>query len=258
MLVMDIEPNKESFLARLKESNFSPSTLIADAQALQEILWYLDEERTREIVTEVLTPEKTTRLEAEQIITNLAKLYPLSKALVMEIMSARLKPKYPDGKTLYSDAEFLEGFDVAKNMRDEIVATFNEVENKIYRLTKEVTDYKRKLENLKADRAALEKQSKALRNIAEERDKVQAQIDQLRIDTDANKLKQQIDDLNVEKNQLESKLAEHKLKMDNRKKNIRDLKAELKNLEQHSDAKEEVRLIKELFKKFPQDAEDGK
>lgn len=255
---MDFEPSKESFLARLKESDFSPSTLIEDVQTLQEILWYLDEERTGEIVKEILAPEKTPRLDAEQIITNLAKLYPLSRAIIMKIMSPLRKPKYPDGKTLYRDAEFLDGFDVAKIMRDEIVATFNEVENRILHLTRDVQDYKRKLENLKADRAALERQAAALRNIAEERDAVQAQVDQLRIDTDEKKLKKQIDDLNAEKNQLENKLAGHRLKIENREKSIRDLKAELKDLEKNSNSNDEVRLIKELFKKFPNDAEDGK
>ena len=255
---MDFEPSKESFFERLKSSDFAPSNLLEDVQALQEILWYLDERRAREIATEILTPEKTNRAEAKQIITNLAKLYPLSGALVKKIMSFLRKPNYPDGKELFRDTEFLDGFDVAKVMRDEIVATFNDVENRIFHLTKEVQDYKRKLENLTADKVTLERQAATLRTVAAERDNLQAQVDKLRLDTDENRLKQQMDELNAERNRLEAMRAEHLAQINQCEKSIRDVKTELQDLEKRSNNTEEVRLIKELFKIFPPDAEDSK
>lgn len=253
---MDFEPNKESFLERMKSADFNPATLSEDVQALREILWYVDEERVREMVAEILTPEKTKRADAEQIITNLAKLYPLSRPLIMKIMSSLRKSNYGDGTPLYRDAEFLEGFDVAKLLRDEIVKTFGEVANKIGRLTKEVQEYKKTLESLKADRIQLERQSLALRKVAAERDQVQAQVDQLKIDTDENKLRKQMADLREEKNRLESTKAEQLAEIEKQEKSIRDVKAELKDLQGRSNSAEEIRLIKELFEKFPDSAED--
>ena len=255
---MDFEPNKESFLERMKAPDFNPLTLAEDVQALREILWYVDEERTREIAADILTPSKTSRADAEQIITNLAKLYPLSRALVMKIMSSLRNPNYSDDKKLYRDAEFLDGFDAAKILRDEIVSTFNEVENRIFRLTKEVQEYKRTLANLKADRVQLERQAAALRTVAAERDQVQAQVNQLRIDTDENKLRDQLEELRAEKNHLEATKADHLAEIEKQEKSIRDVKAELKDLQGRSNSDEEIRLIKELFKKFPNDAEDGR
>lgn len=254
---MDFEASKESFLARLKTAEFNPSNLLTDAQALQEILWYLDEKRTGEIVPEILTPEKTSRAEAEQIITNLAKLFPLSKVLIGKILSSLRKPVYPDGKELYKDAEFLDGFDVAKTMRDEIVKTFADVENRVFNLTKEVQDYRNSLARLKQDKSALEKQAATLRTVAAERDKVQAEVDRLKIDTDENSLRQQINELNIEKNQLEAIKADHNSQIEQRQKNIRDLKEELETLESQSNYSEEIKQIKSLFKKFPKDAEDA-
>lgn len=255
---MDFEPSKESFLARLKTTDFNPSNLLTDAQALQEILWYLDEKRTGEIVPEILTPEKTSRTEAEQIITNLAKLYPLSRALVGKILSSLRKPAYPDGKELYRDAEFLDGFDVAKIMRDEIVKTFSDVENRVVHLTKEVQDYRNKLARLRQDKSALERQASALRDVAAERDKVQAEVNQLKIDTDENRLRQQINELNIEKNQLEAIKAYHQSQVEKSQKSIRTLKEELETLESQSNYSEEIKQIKSLFRKFPKDAEDAK
>lgn len=253
---MDFEPGKESFLARLKASDFNPSNLLEDVTALAEILWYLDERRTQEIVIEILTPEKTSRADAEQIITNLAKLYPLSRALVGKIMSSLRKPKYEDGVELYRDAEFLEGYDVAKTMRDEIVKTFSEVESKVIRITKEVQNYKNDLARLNKDKSELERNLAQLREVAAERDRVQAEVAQLRIDTDEQTLRKQIEELNNERNQLEATKAEHKLRVEQSEKSIRDVKAELRDLEKTSNRDEEINLIRELFKKFPNDAED--
>ncbi len=253
---MDFEPSKEGFLARLKASDFNPSNLLDDINALQEILWYFDEERTHEIVVEILTPSKTSRADAEQIITNLAKLYPLSSALIKKIMSSLRNPKYEDGVELYRDAEFLDGFDVAKIMRDEIVKTFSDVENRVVRLTKEVQNYKNDLARLNKDKSELERNLAKLRDVAAERDRVQAEVEQLRIDTDEQKLKKQIEDLNNEKNQLEAIKAEHKSRINQREKSIRDVKAELQDLEKHSNRDEEIQIIRELFQRFPNDAED--
>lgn len=255
---MDFEPNKERFLERMKATDFNPLTLADDVQALREILWYCAEERKSEITNEILNHSNTSREEAEQIITNLAKLYPLSRELIMKIMMSLRSTKYSDGKELYRDAEFLDGFDVAKILRDEIIKTFNEVENRIGRLTKEVQDYKRALANLKADRDRLERQTAALRDVVAERKKLQAEVNQLRIDTDETKLNKQIEELRNEKKRLEGNKAEHLAEIEKQEKSIRDVKAELKDLQGRSNSDDEVRMIRELFKKFPDDAEDKK
>ena len=245
---MAFEPNKKIFLERLKSINFDISTVAKDTDALQEIFWYFDGNRDWEIVEDILNPVLTTPEDAKQIITNLAKIYPLSRTVIMKIMIDSRAPKY-------SDEYFLIGFDVAKKVRAEILSVFKEVEEQLFRLTKATNDYRRSLIKLNAEYEKLEIQAQELQELRAERDYLQQQVDQLREDTKQETLKNKIEELQVEKNQLESEKHRQQSEIEQRQKNILKLKAELTDLAKKLNPSEELQMIRELLKKFPVDAE---
>lgn len=248
---MAVEPNKENFLAQMKDADFDITQ--SDADAMQEIFWYLN--RPAEVVGDVFDKSKTSRREAEQIITNLAKIYPLSREIVLAIMSNSRSPQYSDGKKIYRDAAFLEGFDVAEKVKQEILSTLKDIEDRVVLLTKDTRDYRQSLENLKSDRQRLERAAADLNKLRNERNRLEREVESLREDTDEKKLQSKIDELNVEIQQLEGKKRRHNADVEEKSRRINELEAELQALEKNIDNEEEIRLIRELLRKFPADAE---
>lgn len=253
---MAFEPNKENFMARLTAADFELEDLLDDIDALQEVLWYLDGRRAREIVDTVFDAKATTRSQAAQLIKNLAKLYPLSKPLVMSIMADVREVSRDDGRRLYRDASFLEGFDAAEETRRAILATFKEIGGRAIRLTREVSEYQRSLERLAGERERLNQAADNLAELRRERDKLQAQVDKLREDTDEKILREQNENLRVALEQLEGEKRRRQTEMQEKQRRISAVKAELKDLAKHTDSSEETRMIRDLLKKFPIDAED--
>lgn len=252
------EPKKESFFAQLKAADFDGSSLLKDTDDLQEILWFLEEKRTKEILADLLNPQKTSRDDAEQIIKNLAKIYPLSKTLVMSLMANRSEPRYPNGEKIYRDASFLEGFDTAEAMKNSILATFGEINNRIIFLSSEVRDYTASLNKLTADYDRLKNAATNSSQLRQERDELQAKIDQLRADADEKKVREQIDELKLEIQKYNSDKTRREAEIKEQRKRLDEVKAELRDLGKNSDSAEETRLIKDLLKKFPLDAAEDK
>ena len=251
---MAFEPNKENFMARLTATDFNVEDLLEDVDALQEVLWYLDSRRTREIVEAVFDAKTTTH--SPQLIKNLAKLYPLSKPLIMSLMADVREIQRDDGKRLYRDASFLEGFDAAEETRRAILATFKEIGGRVIRLTKEVNKYQQTLEDLEGERARLNQVAGELEDLRRTRDELQAQVDKLREDTDEKKLREQNENLRVILEQLEGEKRRRQTEQQEKERRIAVIKNELKVLAEHTDSSEETRMIKDLLKKFPSDAED--
>ena len=245
---MAFEPNKKKFLAQLKLKDFDIANFVEKTDELQEIFWYLDARRAPEIVDDILNPALTKPEEIRQIVTNLAKLYPLSRAAVMEILHKARVPSY-------LDEDFLAGFDAAQELRKEIAAVFKAVESHIIRLTSKTNLYQNELNNLRADNERLQKTVQGMQSLREERDRVKAEVDRLREDTDRQTLQKRIDELEAEKNQLESEKHRQASEIDRRQKNIQEIKAELAELEKRLDPSEELSMLRELFRKFPADAE---
>lgn len=253
---MAFEPNKKNFMARLTSADFNVEDLLKDVDALQEVLWYLDGRRAREIVDTVFDVKATTRSRAAQLIKNLAKLYPLSKPLVMSLMADVREVSRDDGRRLYRDASFLEGFDAAEETRRAIIATFREIGGRVIRLTKEVSDYQQALEKLSGERESLNQVAGNLEELRRERDDLQAQVDKLREDTDEKILREQNENLRVTLEQLEGEKRRRQAETQEKERRLAEVKAELKDLAEHTDSSEETRMIKDLLKKFPSDAED--
>lgn len=248
---MAVEPNKENFLAQMKDADFDITQ--SDADAMQEIFWYLN--RPAEVLGDVFDKNKTSRREAEQIIKNLAKIYPLSREIVLAIMSSSRVTQYSDGKKIFPDAAFLEGFDVAEKVKQEILSTLKDIEDRVVLLTKDTRDYRQSLENLKSDRQRLERAAADLDKLRNERNRLEREVEKLREDTDEKKLQSKIDELNVEIQRLEGKKRRHNADVEEKSRRINELEAELQALEKNIDNEEEIRLIRELLRKFPADAE---
>ena len=252
---MSFEPNKEHFMSQITSEDFDVSTLIEDEDALKEILWYLDLKRRGEIIEEIFNPHTTSRQDAETAIKNLAKLYPLSRDLVLAIMLSS-SPYYPDKKKIYPDAAFLEGFDMAENVRKAIIQTFKDIEWNLGNLSKETKDYLKSIEKLQADQTNLKNAAQNLDELREQRDDLQKNVEQLRRDTDEKNLREDIESLTSEINRLEGEKRRRKAEIAEKGKRIAEIKAELKNLENKLNSSEESKMIQDLLKKFPADAED--
>ena len=168
---MAFEPNKENFMARLKAADFEVSDLLEDADALQEVLWYLDSRRAREIVDTLFDPKETSRAQAEQLIRNFAKLYPLSKSLIMNIMADVREGARDGNRRIYRDAAFLEGFDAMETTRRVILDTFREISKRVNRPTREVINYQQALDRLNGERDKLTGVSGDLGDLYRERDR---------------------------------------------------------------------------------------
>ena len=102
------EPKIDHFLSMLADKNFQPVALKDNLDNMAEVLWYIDPERAKggEVVNKLIEAPESNEVKTEerrkQIITNLAKLYPLSQNLVLNILR----------NVDYSDDAFLVGFDL--------------------------------------------------------------------------------------------------------------------------------------------------
>lgn len=247
--VVNMEPNKENFMVRMTAEEFKVEDLLEDFDALKEVLWYLDGRRTREIVDTLFDAATTSRKQAAQMIKNLAKLYPLSKPLIMSIMADNRELPREGDRIIYRDASFLDGFDAAESTRRMIIATLSKIDERIRQITVDVKIYRQSLNNLEGERDRLNQSAEALEDLRNERDKLQAEVDKLREEADEEKLRVTLERLESEKRRRQDEIQEQRRRLDK-------VEAELKALENQIDSSEEAQLIKELLKKFPSDAED--
>lgn len=253
---MPFEPNKENFMARLKDSNFAVADLLEEPDVLREVLWYLDSARTKEIVDTLLDAQQTSGTEATQFIKNIAKLYPLSKSLVMSIMSDFRRIILEDGTSVYRDITFLGGLDEAYETKRAIIDTFNEITERGFRLTTIATQYVNELKNLNFERDNLNQLVLNLEDLRHIRDKLQKEIDEMRADNDEEKLRQEIEQLEAELNLRQSEKFRLEGELVAKQRRIDAIKQEISELEQTNASDEELRKIQDLFKQFPKDAED--
>lgn len=253
---MPFEPNKENFMARLKDSNFAVADLLEEPDVLREVLWYLDSARTKEIVDTLLDAQQTSGTEATHFIKNIAKLYPLSKSLVMSIMSDFRRIILEDGTSVYRDITFLGGLDEAYETKKAICDTFNEITARGLRLTTIVANYLDDLDNLYVERDNLDNLVEKLKSSRDKRDKLQEKINKMRADNDEEKLRQEIEQLEAELNLRQSEKARLDGEIAAKQCRIDAIRQEISELEQTNASDEELRKIQDLFKQFPKDAED--
>ena len=240
------DPNIESFFALVEDEDFALEKLTSDDSTdnLQELLWYMDESRVGQVCNSLKQKDDEHR---DMIIKNLAKIYPLSRTLIFEIMS----------EIRGSDFMFIKGFDIGSNFIDMLKAVLNEIENKSGgKMTKLFQDYKKDIENKQKEAEKLFEASVEFKSLQAEKQRLETEIEKLNSETNETQLKQDISQLKDKESRLKNKLRQHKEDYQKLHETINDLKVELSSMENKMDSQEEIQMLRELIKKFPPDTED--
>lgn len=180
----------------------------------------------------------------ETIYNNLLKLYPFSQSLIKNIIQAELI-KYPDAafvsvlKTSNGLYNFLNEY--KRDLSSNTTKSFNEFNTKIKNLNDEINKNKEEITELKKTRIRNE-------DLLTEKENLDKEIKSLTLENNRDDLENYNSKLIIQKNELKNKRE----KYDGL---IKDL-SKVKKL--NKDIEESVKTIKELFDKFPKDAEDLK
>ena len=242
------DPNIKSFFATLEDEAFSIEKLIdenGDSDNLQEFLWYVSESRVEQVCEELKNKEADKQ---DIIITNLSRLYPLSRELIFQILM----------EIRGSDHLFIKGVDVSQQLLDSLKNILNEVESKSGRTARRFQDYKKEVEKKAQEAQQLKASTAEFKELQSEKHKLEEEIENLRQEADEGKLKQDITNLKEEEANLRRKIEQNKEDYDKRHATVDQLKWELQSIESRMDSKEELRLLQDLIQKFPPDAEDEK
>ena len=245
---MTRDPNIESFFAILEDEEFEPAKLIDDeggADNLQEILWYMNESRVDQICDELNQKDDARRT---RVIQNVARLYPMSRALLYKILS-RIRG---------SDYYVMRGVDLNGQLLNLIKQLLDDIASQTGKTTKRFQDYRRDVENRKNEVETLRAASEQFKELKDERDRLDREIEQLRREADSGSLTRDIEALKDEELELRNRLRQNQADYDKRHATVNELKLELQSMQSRLDSGEELRLLRDLLEKFPPDAEDEK
>ena len=245
---MTRDPNIESFFAVLEDEDFAPEKLINDdggSDELQEIIWYMNESRVDQICDELNRKDDVRRT---RVIQNIAQLYPLSRALLMRVL-VRFRG---------SDYYIVRGVDLNAQFLDLIRHLLKDIENQTGRTTKRFQEYKRDVENRARDIETLRAASAQFKDLKDERDRLEIELERLRRESDDDTLRRDIDALKDEEVELRNKIRQTRADYDKRHATVNELKLELQAAQDRLNAGEELSLLRELIEKFPPDVEDDK
>lgn len=199
---MSSEPKLETFISRIKKDNLQLEKLYNNPDNLKELLWFFDEERGNEVAQKIYEEVDVH----DDIVKNLARLYPLSKNVLNALYQQDVKE---------ADGYFI---DVLKESGD-IVASVEEVISRIevekLNITTTFTDYKRRVESLKKE---IEEKQASLNDLAVQKEEA------TRLQGELDKISREISDLkNIEIN----KLKKEKTAKDNELKRLKSEKEKL-------------------------------
>lgn len=242
------EPNIGGFFAILDDEDFAVEKLIdasGNSDNLQEILWYMDEDRARQISVELRKKDDKSR---GRVIQNLARLYPLSRNLLYRILT----------DIRGSDYHFVKGFDMSRQFLDIVSSLLADIESKSGKNTRTFNDYKESVESLRRESERLRAASEQFKDLKAERDRLESEIERLKTEADAGKLNREIEELRDEERELRNRLRQLEEDHAKRHKTVNDLKNELRALESKADSGKELQLLQQLFREFPPDVEDEK
>lgn len=153
---MSSEPKLETFISRIKKDNLQLEKLYNNPDNLKELLWFFDEERGNEVAQKIYEEVDVH----DDIVKNLARLYPLSKHVLNALYQQDVKE---------ADGYFI---DVLKESGD-IVASVEEVISRIevekLNITTTFTDYQKRVESLKKE---IEEKQASLKDLAAQKAEV--------------------------------------------------------------------------------------
>lgn len=199
---MSSEPKLETFISRIKKDNLQLEKLYNNPDNLKELLWFFDEERGNEVAQKIYEEVDVH----DDIVKNLARLYPLSKHVLNALYQQDVKE---------ADGYFI---DVLKESGD-IVASVEEVISRIevekLNITTTFTDYQKRVESLKKE---IEEKQASLNDLAAQKEEVTS------LQGELDKISREISDLkNIEIN----KLKKEKTAKDNELKRLKSEKEKL-------------------------------
>lgn len=202
MKQMSSEPKLETFISRIKKDNLQLEKLYNNPDNLKELLWFFDEERGNEVAQKIYEEVDVH----DDIVKNLARLYPLSKHVLNALYQQDVKE---------ADGYFI---DVLKESGD-IVASVEEVISRIevekLNITTTFTDYQKRVESLKKE---IEEKQASLNDLAAQKEEVTS------LQGELDKISREISDLkNIEIN----KLKKEKTAKDNELKRLKSEKEKL-------------------------------
>lgn len=237
------EPKIEHFFAVLKHRDFSVGSLASQIDDLAEFLHYVDPVRADSVVEAI---EKQSEDDRMQLIKSLACSYPLSQHIVARILK-RIKG---------SDADFISEFDIQEIVLKSLRSNFDVFSAGMRRLTQQTNEYNDGIKELESKLEEYKTSADALKDLRKQRDKLQADVTRMEQEANADSLNKAIEDLEREKDQLEDKIREKNDKKKQLDSSIANLKKELSASKEKMETDEERKMLRELFKKFPIDAED--
>jgi len=248
---MVAEPKLERFFANLSDENFSVGEFSDNPGELEEILYYMDELKSRQI-TDALramsNEDYAGDYSPKNIIANLVKLYPLSQNIVHKILQD--VPK--------SDHYFIEGFDVNERVYNALKHILKEAQTQNPSSTNRFQEYKKDVDKLAKDAEGLEQKAKEFQELRDQKRELEARVAALRRETDGEEIKKDIAELEDE----ERSLRRQKERQEEKKAELRSLidnaKRELSEMQDNLESDEELNLIRELLEKFPIDAEESR
>lgn len=234
---MSSEPKLETFISRIKKDNLQLEKLYNNPDNLKELLWFFDEERGNEVAQKIYEEVDVH----DDIVKNLARLYPLSKHVLNALYQQDVKE---------ADGYFI---DVLKESGD-IVASVEEVISRIevekLNITTTFTDYQKRVESLKKE---IEEKQASLNDLAVQKaevTKLQSELD--KISRDISDLKNiEIDKLKKDKTAKDSELKRLQSEKEKLRGDIDKIENQLQAEKENISDEKIIAKLRELSKMLP-------
>ena len=241
------EPKMESFFANLSDEHFSLNKLADNRDGLEELFYYLEESHCRQVTDAIKNlSDDAGDYSRKNIVANLVRLYPLSQDLVHKILQ-----DIPQ-----SDYYFIEGFDVNEKVYKALKHILKDAQGKSVTTTKRFQEYQEDVEKLAKDAENMEQKAGQFQELRQRKRELEARIEELRRETDEKQINNKIAELEDEARSLEREKERQQARTAELHGIINDVKRELNAMKDNFDSDEDLELLGELLKNFPQDAED--
>lgn len=234
---MSSEPKLETFISRIKKDNLQLEKLYNNPDNLKELLWFFDEERGNEVAQKIYEEVDVH----DDIVKNLARLYPLSKHVLNALYQQDVKE---------ADGYFI---DVLKESGD-IVASVEDVISSIevekLNITTTFTDYQKRVESLKKE---IEEKQASLNDLAAQKAEVTRLQGELnKISKEVSALKNtDIDDLKKKKTAKDNELKRLKSEKEKLNGDIGKINKQLQAEKENISDEQIIAKLRELSKMLP-------
>ena len=244
------EPTLDNLLAVLSTTDFSIDVLAEDNEKLQELLYFCCDDHAENVSVELKNKysDGGNNERLSTIITNLSKLYPLTREIISYILR----------DIEQSDYMILQGVDTKGSVLRYLEKLFKDIRGGKLHLTRQVEEYERRIDSLNADRDIYSSELLKVNELIAKRDMLQQEVDHIRRECNPEnqntKIKQLQDELEKLKIQQKDNIRrENELNAD-----IEKITHEIKSDEGKLVNREAKSLLRKLVNQFPSDQEDDR